>query len=221
MLIPTYANPSGFLDDVGMQRTYSYLKIRMLIIFISSLLIDSWTFTNLLLLVACLYFDYLHIFSFITALFSRLKLKATWISIQTNGLISFKDLLRAQSLLISFLAVNGVTECFARYKSDFKICIRREFLLYLFRFKCQLNKIFNNFDLIFNNIIAKWLLKCFIQYKYNPRSVMTESEISSFNKQLVVLSCSYLVLTWALTQLVGPVGLVLANCANMAARWKN
>jgi len=73
------------------------------------------------------------------------------------------DLLRAQCLLISFLAVNGVTECFAR-------------------------------------------------------SVMTEIEISAFNKQLVILSCAYLALTWALTQVLGPVGLVLANCANMAAR---
>ena len=34
----------------------------------------------------------------------------------------------------------------------------------------------------------------------NSRSVMTEIEISAFNKQLVILSCAYLALTWALTQ---------------------
>ena len=72
-------------------------------------------------------------------------------------------LLRAQCLLIAFLAVNGVTECFAR-------------------------------------------------------SVMTEAEINSFNKKLVLLSVSYLGLTWLFTYMFGPVGLVLANCVNMGIR---
>jgi len=73
------------------------------------------------------------------------------------------NLLRAQCLLIVFLALNGVSECFAR-------------------------------------------------------SVMTDVEITDFNKKLVFLSVSYLLLTWGMTSLLGPVGLVLANCANMAIR---
>ena len=72
-------------------------------------------------------------------------------------------LLRAQCLLICFLAVNGVTECFAR-------------------------------------------------------SVMTEQEINMFNKKLVFLSCSYLLLTWAMTSSIGVLGLVGANCVNMGIR---
>lgn len=50
------------------------------------------------------------------------------------------------------------------------------------------------------------------------RSVMTDVEITDFNKKLVFLSVSYLLLTWGMTSLLGPVGLVLANCANMAIR---
>ena len=73
------------------------------------------------------------------------------------------SLLRAQCLLILFLAVNGVTECFAR-------------------------------------------------------SVMTEQEINKFNKKLVFLSCVYLILTWAVTSVMGAVGLVIANCVNMVIR---
>ena len=73
------------------------------------------------------------------------------------------NLLRAQCLLILFLSLNGVSECFAR-------------------------------------------------------SVMSDAEITDFNKKLVFLSVSYLLLTWLLTSLLGPVGLVLANCANMAIR---
>ncbi|XP_023334103.1 protein RFT1 homolog isoform X2 [Eurytemora carolleeae] len=72
-------------------------------------------------------------------------------------------LLRAQCLLIFFLAVNGVTECFVR-------------------------------------------------------SVMTEQEINMFNKKLVFLSCSYLLLTWAMTSSMGVLGLVGANCVNMGIR---
>ena len=72
-------------------------------------------------------------------------------------------LLRAQCLLIFFLAVNGVTECFAR-------------------------------------------------------SVMTEQEINMFNKKLVLLSCNYLLLTWAMTSCIGVLGLVGANCVNMGIR---
>jgi len=79
------------------------------------------------------------------------------------NLVAGTSLLRAQCALVALLAVNGVTECFAR-------------------------------------------------------SVMTDAEINKFSSRLVVLSASYLALAWLLTHLVGPVGLVLANYANMAMR---
>jgi len=72
-------------------------------------------------------------------------------------------LLRGQCLLVACLAVNGMTECFAR-------------------------------------------------------TVMTDKQINRFNVQLIYLSMFYLGISWAFTQIFGPVGLVLANCVNICIR---
>ena len=73
------------------------------------------------------------------------------------------DLLRSQCFLILFLAVNGVTECFAR-------------------------------------------------------AVMTEQEITAYTRTMTAMSVVYILLTYTLTKLLGPVGMVVANCCNMAMR---
>jgi len=73
------------------------------------------------------------------------------------------DLLRAQCLLVLFLAVNGITECFAM-------------------------------------------------------AVMSQADIVKFNYKMGIMSVLYLALAWGLTNLVGPVGFVFANCCNMAVR---
>jgi len=72
-------------------------------------------------------------------------------------------LLRGQCLLVACLAVNGMTECFAR-------------------------------------------------------TVMTDKQINRFNLHLIYLSIFYLGISWALTQIFGPVGLILANCVNICIR---
>ena len=73
------------------------------------------------------------------------------------------DLLRSQCFLILFLAVNGVTECFAR-------------------------------------------------------AVMTEQEITAYTRTMTAMSVVYILLTYTLTKLLGPVGMVVANCCNMVLR---
>jgi len=73
------------------------------------------------------------------------------------------DLLRSQCFLILFLAVNGVTECFAR-------------------------------------------------------AVMTDTQINKYTRTMTLMSVCYMALTYTLTSLLGPVGMVLANCANMVVR---
>ena len=50
------------------------------------------------------------------------------------------------------------------------------------------------------------------------RAVMTEEEINEFTRVMTVMSGGYLLLTYTLTVSLGPVGLVLANCCNMALR---
>nr|CAG4643890.1 EOG090X04LH [Lepidurus arcticus] len=47
---------------------------------------------------------------------------------------------------------------------------------------------------------------------------MSHTELDRHNKFMVVLSCSFLLLSWGLSSLLGSVGFVLANCANMALR---
>ena len=50
------------------------------------------------------------------------------------------------------------------------------------------------------------------------RAVMSEEEINEFTRVMTVMSGGYLLLTYSLTLALGPVGLVLANCCNMALR---
>ena len=50
------------------------------------------------------------------------------------------------------------------------------------------------------------------------RAVMTEEEINSYTRVMTIMSVCYLLLTYTLTLVLGPVGLVLANCCNMALR---
>ena len=73
------------------------------------------------------------------------------------------DLLRSQCFLILFLAINGVTECFAR-------------------------------------------------------AVMTDSEINTYTQVMTLMSVAYILLTYTLASLLGPVGMVMANCCNMVIR---
>ena len=73
------------------------------------------------------------------------------------------DLLRSQCFLILFLAINGVTECFAR-------------------------------------------------------AVMTDGEINTFTQAMTLMSVAYIVLTYTLASMLGPVGMVMANCCNMLIR---
>ena len=73
------------------------------------------------------------------------------------------DLLRSQCFLILFLAINGVTECFAR-------------------------------------------------------AVMTDGEINTFTRAMTLMSVVYILLTYTLASLLGPVGMVMANCCNMVIR---
>ena len=73
------------------------------------------------------------------------------------------DLLRSQCFLILFLAVNGVSECFAR-------------------------------------------------------AVMSEEEINEFTRTMTLLSVGYVFLTYTMTRMIGPVGMVTANCINMILR---
>ena len=56
------------------------------------------------------------------------------------------------------------------------------------------------------------ITECFV------RAVLTEDEIKRLNIKFVYLSCLYLVATWILTLVVGPVGMVLANAANIGIR---
>nr|CAG4651756.1 EOG090X04LH [Triops cancriformis] len=49
-------------------------------------------------------------------------------------------------------------------------------------------------------------------------AAMSHSELDRHNKFMVALSCTFLLLSWGLSNLLGSVGFILANCANMALR---
>ncbi|XP_059476456.1 protein RFT1 homolog [Neocloeon triangulifer] len=50
------------------------------------------------------------------------------------------------------------------------------------------------------------------------QSAMSKEQLSWYNYSMVLLSVAFLVISWALTYLLGGLGFILANCCNMATR---
>ena len=50
------------------------------------------------------------------------------------------------------------------------------------------------------------------------RAVMTDGEINTFTRAMTLMSVVYILLTYTLASLLGPVGMVMANCCNMVIR---
>ena len=47
---------------------------------------------------------------------------------------------------------------------------------------------------------------------------MTDGEINTYTRSMTLMSVAYILLTFTLASLLGPVGLVMANCCNMVFR---
>ena len=47
---------------------------------------------------------------------------------------------------------------------------------------------------------------------------MTDSEINTYTRVMTLMSVIYILLTYTLASLLGPVGMVMANCCNMIIR---
>ena len=47
---------------------------------------------------------------------------------------------------------------------------------------------------------------------------MTDSEINTYTRVMTLMSVAYVLLTYTLASLLGPVGMVMANCCNMIIR---
>ena len=47
---------------------------------------------------------------------------------------------------------------------------------------------------------------------------MTDGEINTFTRAMTLMSVAYILLTYTLASMLGPVGMVMANCCNMLFR---